>query len=625
MVRGLKFLFLSLTCVGIFFTGADLALAASKTPIVTGLSAAVGTAIDESNNHLYFVEYNAPDLKRILLTPECESDVSVPCIVEVVATGFSHAEDVELDIDHGYAYVTTRDNPGTGGLWRVDIATGTKSLVTFNLGAPQQLVLDTPNNHAYVVGYDDGRLRRIDLMTGAKTPVYKYLENPVGLAVTGDRAFAYVTEQRAPARISKIDLTLGVKVEDVVTDGVAGTSLVAPFFLAWTDGSQNSLYVAEREPANRISRLDLAGTPTLYDITSGLAMPWRPTALAVKGAGTPLYATAENRIVKIELIELTGPIFMAVGHVPVSSIINGYADTVSTLPGYFYKVRHSPFGGRLNIFGNFTRFLALGAKYYAVEMTKDGTTSYLSNSWTASRWDSTEMKYKPFTVAPAVDGYKYEIQVESDGLYHPELWWYPYWMMRWPSGEDGTYTFRVKIYNAGGVDITSSLSSLPVPNELTLVVDNTPPEVKIAGIWQKGPPDKLIKPCDIVTTGNNEYYFKITAYDPNNHLLFYRLRALWGDNKRELIDGYRDSYSNHIAPLPPHAWSGVMNYIPKDSIGNPVTWSAKCNCAHTFELRAGKRTINGYHYILRRTYHKSVTISNSSTTCGLTECGFPCP
>ncbi|VAX34563.1 hypothetical protein MNBD_NITROSPIRAE03-349, partial [hydrothermal vent metagenome] len=117
MVRSLRFLFLSLTCVVILFTGADFTLAATKTPIATGMSAAVGTAIDESNNHLYFVEYNAPDLKRILLTPECENDTAISCIVEIVATGFSHAEDVELDIDHGYAYVTTRDNPGTGGLW----------------------------------------------------------------------------------------------------------------------------------------------------------------------------------------------------------------------------------------------------------------------------------------------------------------------------------------------------------------------------------------------------------------------------------------------------------------------------------------------------------------------------
>ncbi|KPJ91838.1 MAG: hypothetical protein AMJ53_10625, partial [Gammaproteobacteria bacterium SG8_11] len=578
----------------------SIVIAAPPIPITTGISAGVGTELDETNNHLYYVQYNAPELKRIVLTPECENDTAVSCAEQVISTGFTHAEDVALDIDHGLAYVTTRDNPGTGGLWKVDIATGTKTLVTFNLWAPQQLVLDLTGNQGYVVGYDDGRLRRVDLITGAKTPIFTALQHPVGLAVTNDLATAYVTEQQAPARVSKIDLTLGIKIGDVVTNGIDGVSLVAPFFLEWTDSSQNSLFVAEREPANRVSRLDLVGTPDLYDVTVGLTMPFRPTGLAAKGVGTPLFVTAESEIVKLEFLELSGPIFMAVGHVPSSSIsTDGYADTVSTLPGYFYRVRHSPFGGTMNIFGNFTQFLALGAKYYAIKMTKGGVDSHLSQTWRVSRWDTTEMKYKAVTIAPAVNGYMYEIPVEaSDNQYHPELWWYPFWMMRWPSGEDGTVTLSMEIYDSSVNNITSSLSALAAPNSLTLHIDNTPHTVKINKIMQVSTPHDIeIKPCDI-TSGTNQYYFEITAYDANQHLRNYWLEALWGDNKHETIVGYSDNYENHIDPVAPHPWSGVINFVPTDSMGDKITWAAKCDCAHTFYLRAKKRTINGYHYTL---------------------------
>ncbi len=601
--------------------------AATLTQISAGLSAGVGTELDEVNNHLYFVQYNAPELKRIILTPVCENDPATACVEEVIATGFSHAEDVVLDIEQGVAYVTTRDNPGTGGLWKVDIATGSKTLVTFNLGAPQQLVLDLAINQGYVVGYNDGRLRRVDLNTGAKTPIITTLDNPVGLAISSDLAFAYVTEQGAPARISKIDLTLGAKVEDVVTHGIGGVSLIAPFFLDWSDSSQNSLYITEREPANRVSRLDL-GTAELYSITTGLAMPWRPTGLAAKGVGTPLFVTTENEIIKLDFIELSGPIFMAVGHVPSSSISAvGYADTVSTLPGYFYKVRHSPFGGTMNIFGNFTTFLEQAATYYAVKMSKDGVDSYLTHTWRVSRWDVTEFKYKAVTITPELDGFKYRIPVEdSDGLYHPELWWYPYWMMRWPSNENGEVTFSIELFSADGSLISNALDALSAPNSLTLYIDNSPPTLKINKIMQTAlPVDHEVLPCEIIDSGNNELYFEITAYDANQHLRNYWLEVLWGDNKHETIVGYSDNYENHIDLIPPHAWSGVINFIPKDSLGDKITWQAKCNCAHTFYLRAKKRTINGYNYVLRRRYHKSVTINRAPDSCGITPCGFPCP
>jgi hypothetical protein len=198
--------------------------------------------------------------------------------------------------------------------------------------------------------------------------------------------------------------------------------------------------------------------------------------------------------------------------------------------------------------------------------------------------------------------------------------------MRWPSGENGEVTFSIELFSADGSAIPGALDALSAPNSLTLLVDNSPPTVKINKIMQTASPvDHEVAPCDIITSGNNEFYFEITAYDPNQHLFRYWLEALWGDNKSETIAGYSDNYEGHVDPLPPHAWSGVINYTPSNSLGDETTWQAKCNCAHTFYLRATKRTIDGYNRIRHRRYHKSVTINNAPHSCGQTWCGFPCP
>jgi DNA-binding beta-propeller fold protein YncE len=622
---------LLLFVVVLFLSIVDITYAVTQTQIAAGLNAAVGAAIDETKNQLYFVEYNPAgngSLKRIDLPPQCGTPTTPACssTITTVANGFSHPEDVQLDLEHGLAYVTTRDDPGTtGALWKVVISAGTKSMVTFNLGAPQQLVLDVPNNNAYTVGYNDGRLRRIDLTTGAKTPLFKGLGHPVGLAVTKARNYAFVTEQDT-GRLARIDLTTGVMVEALAT------GFTAPFFLAWTDSSQNSLYVVERDPANKVSRVDLTTKAKNDAIT---ALPWRPSSIAVSSSATPVYIATDNEIVKVDMVTLTGPVFMGVGHVPYSSIINGYA---TTDPGYFYQVKHSPFGGRLNIFGNLSNFKSLGATHYQIEVSKDGGAFVpLSLSWNMYKWNTTTLKYDLVPVAPDHGTTKYTIPLEADSNYHPEFWYPPFLFMQWPSGENGFYTFMVKIYQKSGMIWNDLTGSLPAAlNSLTLRIDNTPQDVKLMNICQKGTPggltdpcypDKEIKPCDIVSTGNNQYYFKITAYDANHHLLNYSLNALWGDNKSEGI--YSDAYNNHVDAEGPYRWSGVSNFIvPRDvpgSAGNPATWNGKCNCAHTFYLGSWKRTINGYNYILYQDYHKSVTINNTGVTCGIGPCGFSCP
>jgi hypothetical protein len=328
---------------------------------------------------------------------------------------------------------------------------------------------------------------------------------------------------------------------------------------------------------------------------------------------------------------------MGVGNVPADRIINGYA---TTDPGYFYQVRHSPFGGTLNIFANLVNFRSLGATHYEVQVSKDGGPySPLGLSWNMYKWNTTTLKNDPAAIAPEPATTKYRIRLEADGTYHSELWYPPFLSMRWPSGENGLYTFTVRIYRKTGAVYTDISGSLPAAlNSLTLLIDNTPATVKLLNICQKGVagapgdpclPDKEVRPCDIVAgpPATNSYYFKLTAYDAGHHLLNYWLSALWGDNKSETL--YSDSYGNHVDAEGPYRWSGVANFIvPRDapaSAGSPAAWHAKCNCAHTFYLGSWKRTIDGYNYILYGDYHKSVTINNTTVTCGAGPCGFACP
>lgn len=599
--------------------------AVTQTQLATGVQAGIGVALDEINNQLYYVEYTGNTLKRINLPPTCGIPSTPACYasIVVVGDGLSHPEDVALDLDNRQAYVTTRDAPGSGGLWRIDIppdpitTPGPKTLITFNLGAPQQLVLDLPNNKVYTVGYDDGRLREIDLTTGAKLPIVTGLGHPVGLAVTGDGSTAYVTEQDAPPRVSRVDLITNAYMGKIV-DG-----LTAPFFLDWADLSENALYVVERDPANKISRVDLT-TSTMNDAVTTL--PFRPSSVKVTSNFTALYTATNNELIKAELLTLAGPIFMGVGHVPADKIIDGYA---TTDPGYFYQVKHSPFGKTLNIFGNLVNFDALGATQYEVEVSKDGGPfEAINRSWNVYKWNTATSEYELTPVAPVPNTTRYEIPLEADGQYHPEFWYPPFLFMRWASGDNGLYEFRVKLYPS---------VTLPVlANSLILRVDNSAPQAQLNAICQDGVaglpgdpcyPDKEIKPCDIVSAGPNTYYFKITAYDSNRHLLSYWLRGLWGNNKSQTI--YSDNYSHHVNAEGPYAWSGVVNFpVPRSapgSGGSLINWASQCNCAHTFYLRTWKRTINGYNYVYRDDWHKSVTLNNSSVTCGSAACGFPCP
>ena len=95
---------------------------------------------------------------------------------------------------------------------------------------------------------------------------------------------------------------------------------------------------------------------------------------------------------------------LGVGHVPSTSIVDGYA---TTDPGYFYQVKDSPFGGTLNILGNLSNFKSMCIKgvcatHYRVRVAHGGASKVLGLKWNAYRWNPVTSRYELTPVSPEI-------------------------------------------------------------------------------------------------------------------------------------------------------------------------------------------------------------------------------
>ena len=137
---------------------------------------------------------------------------SIPSGYSVLGTGYNQPEDVKLSVDGVHAYVTER----SGDLVKVALSSANRSAATVvasGMTAPQQLFLDEAHNAGYVVQFaSSGSLLKVDLTSGAKTVVAAGLVNPVGVVLSSDLQYAYVTEQTAPlGRVSQIQLSTATR------------------------------------------------------------------------------------------------------------------------------------------------------------------------------------------------------------------------------------------------------------------------------------------------------------------------------------------------------------------------------------------------------------------------------
>jgi hypothetical protein len=249
----------------------------SISTIIPNVSAGVGLkyTADPNGDSLYYVEYTGGNLIRFYL-PTGTS--------ETVASGLVNPEDVVIDLRTSKAYVTQR----SGELLEIDLRTGTKSTIVDGMYAPQQIALHDLT--AFIVEYDSGELTSVDIRTRQKTTLLTGLGHPVGIALSNPN-LAYVTEQDTGS-ISQVNIDTRTKLPIV-------TGLVAPFFLEW-DSSKTGLYVTERDPANRLSKINLTtGPATLDTVVSGLE--FRPSGVSKSDDETTFYVTTDRTIQKVML------------------------------------------------------------------------------------------------------------------------------------------------------------------------------------------------------------------------------------------------------------------------------------------------------------------------------------
>jgi hypothetical protein len=275
-----------------------------------------------------------------------------------LGTGYNQPEDVAVTADETTAYVTER----TGNLLRVNLSSANRAsavVVASGMTAPHQLWLEETHQQAYVVEYaNPGKLYRINLLTGTKTALYSGLNMALGLVLSADLNYAFVSEQGTSA-VSRINLATGTKT-------AVASGLQNPFFMAWSDETRTKILVAERDPANRIAMIDIsAATPTVQYVITGTAI--RPSSVSVIGNGDyAVFSDAEVARYNVLSSVATG-LYKGIGYVPWNLITAlGKADT-TTQPAYpFQFAKDAPFGGTLPVLIDHDAAWTAGARYYRV-------------------------------------------------------------------------------------------------------------------------------------------------------------------------------------------------------------------------------------------------------------------
>jgi hypothetical protein len=539
----------------------------------------VGCDYRLSKNQPIFVEFDG-DIDLINLSNNTH---------QIIGTGYQNLEDIKISKDGLHAYVTERQ----GNLYRVDLSNANRPaahLVASGMTAPHQIVLDEDKHLAYVVEFAPlGRILRINLSN--PNPVNNFvtiatgLKNAVGLLLTADGQFAYVSEQTGGA-ITRIRLSTGNR--DTVVSG-----LDQPFFLTWLGANEHTILTTERDPANRVVQIDRTQSPaTFAEIAT---VPTRPSSTAVVGGDT-VYVCSDQVISKLALggFGPRDPIFMGIGHVPVSTIAQAGPKTgmATTAPAYFFHVVDAPFGGSLPIMFNHVAALALGAARYrlVVDGVKQAVTAF-----TDYLWNNITHVFDP-VANPTPPGPYYTVRTAG------QIWYNP-----WLSGfinsaplSNAVHKIAIRLFNAANVEIGTIND---VGRWAWVLIDNGLPIASIDHILHNG---AEVPVCAIEHLGVDKWTFSTTARDAEKHLMSWALTAVWGANKSASI-----AHGAYV-PNVTGTWEGLP---PDPNVVPALPWKAavagdpsSTNCAHTFYLGVWDRVIDGWNYIHYQDYTKSITI-----------------
>jgi hypothetical protein len=551
------------------------------TTIATGFADLLGCAYRQSHDQLIVVDAAAGTITAVNTHTHVKT---------LLGSGYNAPSDIVLSADGVHAYVT--ENPGT--LLRISLSSANRASATAvatGLNGIDQVALDETRGLAYVTEFNSGRIQRITLATGAKTPVAS--ASTRGVLVTGDGRFLYASSDAGT--ITRFDLVSG-------TNAVMASGLSAPRHLTWADAGETVILFPQPNPAGTVLKLDLTTTPPAFTAITGTT-PFAPYSVAVLSPERLLIA-CQQEISQVNLTDSVytpgGPILLGIGFVPADSLHlpGGYADTTMD-PTYFFQIKNAPFGGTLPLMINHEGARSSGANFYKVII--DGPmvpTVEVRQPFTDYLWSGPLNRFEAIATNPT-DGF---YPLRSAGQI-----WLNFWLglMLDTNGQpNAPNTITVKLFSDQN-DATEIGVSTDPGRRATVMLDNTVPTARIEQILHGA---SVVDACAIVTTPPPTFTFRVTA-EATSHLRAWDLTAYWGENQSKAVAS--DDYSAHTSSP---VWTGLHNAIVPPP--GPAPWDAtkpgdstSTNCAHTFFLNAWDRVINGWGYIHgNASYHKSITI-----------------
>ncbi len=506
--------------------------APTQTQLQAGLGGAIGSAFNAALSQLIFVEYSGK-LSSLTVPPASTT-------YKVLGTGYTNPEDVKLSVDGTHAYVTER----SGDLVKVALSSANRSAATVvatGMNAPQQMFLDELHNAAYVVEYaSPGRLLKVNLTSGALTVITSALSYPIGVVLSSDLQYAYVSDQAG--HINEVQISSGTVI-------AIASGLTNPFFLTWADAAQDSLYVPQRDPSNSIVTVSVT-SGKVNTVVSGV--PFRPSSVTVPYSGQ-LLVCCDSVIEEVMFggITSTAPLLMGIGQIP-ANYINTSTGLATTPSGSPYQVTDAPFGGTLPIMVNYQTADGANARYYQVLV--DGAIQ--TGSWTVYQWNGTTNQL--ITVPSATIG-------SSTGCYpvHPVADLFNYqppalgYELNSVALTNGLHTIELQFLDAAGNKLTPNL----VSQTLLIEVNNQPcVAVLDAPVLNTSPTTTGADSCGVLHYGKNTattVSLAFTASQPANYATF----------SLALVRGVTGLGS---PPLPAALPSGPVTAAPGDSPVSPA-------------------------------------------------------
>lgn len=284
--------------------------------------------------------------------------------------------------------------------------------------------------------------------------------------------------------------------------------------------------------------------------------------------------------------------FVSVGLLPIDPINSadtpriqqGYATAQPGDPNRIAAISHQPFCGTLRIFGLFAE--APPVTSYKVQIAEAdengpvGSWLEVNDPLHNRKWNGVENRWEAMVLGPDPATGRYQnIDTQPEGDWHEHAL-----KVTWNTANyaDGYYALRIIGYDASDTEVGSF--EMPVVR-----VDNSVPETSLEVI---GTSVGGVTTCGAMQLGiDRTTQFKVTAHDPEGHVLRYWLSGTRG--KEAYLAG---STISEMRPDSGDVWIGVTNKTTSFNVAALPAALAGCSTlAYNFELHVFGLATDGYN------------------------------